>query len=42
MIIILSAFSGVGKTTLAVHVAGLLAETGRVLLIEATNLTRDT
>jgi len=37
--IILSAFNkgGVGKTTLAVHVAGLLAETGRVLLIDCVD-----
>ncbi|EDN68563.1 ParA family chromosome partitioning protein [Beggiatoa sp. PS] len=37
--IILSAFNkgGVGKTTLAVHVAGLLAEQGRVLLIDCVD-----
>ncbi|MEK8016754.1 MAG: ParA family protein [Candidatus Parabeggiatoa sp.] len=37
--IILSAFNkgGVGKTTLAVHVAGLLAETGRVLLVDCVD-----
>lgn len=37
--IILSAFNkgGVGKTTLAVHVAGLLAEDGRVLLVDCVD-----
>ncbi|RKZ44120.1 MAG: ParA family protein [Candidatus Parabeggiatoa sp. nov. 3] len=37
--IILSAFNkgGVGKTTLAVHVAGLLAENGRVLLVDCVD-----
>jgi chromosome partitioning protein len=37
--IILSAFNkgGVGKTTLAVHVAGLLAEIGRVLLVDCVD-----
>jgi chromosome partitioning protein len=37
--IILSAFNkgGVGKTTLAVHVAGLLAEEGRVLLVDCVD-----
>ena len=37
--IILSAFNkgGVGKTTLAVHIAGLLAEQGRVLLVDCVD-----
>jgi Mrp family chromosome partitioning ATPase len=39
IVIILSAFNkgGVGKTTLAVHVAGLLAEQGRVLLVDCVD-----
>jgi chromosome partitioning protein len=39
IVIILSAFNkgGVGKTTLAVHVAGLLAESGRVLLVDCVD-----
>ncbi|MDM8560666.1 AAA family ATPase [Candidatus Parabeggiatoa sp. HSG14] len=37
--IILSAFNkgGIGKTTLAVHVADLLAEQGRVLLVDCVD-----